>query len=82
LGGTRKEIMMPWWIEYKTVDGLRTPVDPVRAVQSEMRPENSWGPYDCRECAELCGNFGTTERAARDFVHGAPEQAYWVFAGG
>jgi hypothetical protein len=73
-----------WWYPFKISGGCQVPFTPgLPAVESETKPPgNYWGPYHCKDCAELCGSFGVTESQSYDFNHGSADQKFGVFLGG
>jgi hypothetical protein len=76
--------MNDWYVEFKErgYDKLRTPIDPVIPIQSNIFPKgNYWGTYHCRDCAITCASFGKTEQQAREINHGSPDERFFEFLG-
>ena len=72
--------MNDWYVKYKLSKNIPVPVDPVNPIESILRPEGHyWGPYHCRECALICGNYGKTERQAWEFNHGTSDEKFACF---
>lgn len=72
-----------WWVPFKEreIDHLCTPVDPVKPIQSDTQPPDTWGPYDCLECALWAGWIGLGTERARARVHGTEDEAFFSTLG-
>jgi hypothetical protein len=76
--------MNNWYVKCKpNYLGICSPIDPLVIMQFDSIPEGNWfGPYCCKDCANICASYGKTERQAWEFNHGTDEQKSWVFFNG
>jgi hypothetical protein len=70
--------MLAWWAEYRVSRNYQLPTG--KLMQSELQPGPCWwGPFHCRDCADVCANFGKTEQQAYEFNHGTADEKFCTF---
>jgi hypothetical protein len=82
---TRKKVTPAWkvaepgfYAEYQERNKIQTPTGKI--IKFDARPSgNWWGPFHCKECADICANFGKTEKQAFDFNHGSDDEKFCTF---
>jgi hypothetical protein len=75
-----------WWAEFRIFEsGGEKYYVPANTppIQSEVDlSETHWGGFHCKDCADICANYGKTIESTWDFNHGTNDEKFGVFLGG